>query len=130
MIDLKDILSYNLEQMRGDDLHNLLTCVMDEYQTDVNGAVLWVEDFLLGAAERFYAAKATLPEWDEPLNSQVKAYCDGLGRWVRGLDVWSFESERYFGNKGLEIQENRWMSLMPKKITPEIGPVHIDSSLL
>jgi hypothetical protein len=36
--------------MRGDDLHNLVTCVMDEYQTDVNGAILWVEDFLLGAA--------------------------------------------------------------------------------
>jgi hypothetical protein len=130
VIILKDILSYNMEQMRGDDLHNLVTCVMDEYQTDVNGAILWVEDFLLGAAERFHVAKAALPEWDEPLNSQVKAYCDGLGQWVRGLDVWSFESERYFGNKGLEIKENRWMLLMPKKITTEIGPVHIDSSLL
>ena len=130
MVALKDILSYNLEQMRGDDLHNLLACVMDEYQTDVNGAMLWVKKFLLGAAERFHAAKAALPEWNEPLNSDVKAYCDGLGQWVRGMDVWSFESERYFGNKGLEIQENRWMLLLPKKITAEIGPVHIDSSLL
>ena len=130
VINLKDILSYNLEQMRGDDLHNLITCVMDEYQTDVNGAVLWVEDFLLEAAERFHAAKVALPEWDEPVNSQVKVYCDGLGQWVRGLNDWSFESERYFGSKGLEIKENRWMLLMPKKITTEIGPVHIDSSLL
>ena len=130
MVALKDILSYNLEQMRGDDLHNLLACVMDEYQTDVNGAMLWVKKILLGAAEMFHAAKAALPEWNEPLNSDVKAYCDGLGQWVRGMDVWSFESERYFGNKGLEIQENRWMLLLPKKITAEIGPVHIDSSLL
>jgi hypothetical protein len=130
MITLKDILSYNLEQMRGDDLHNLVTCVMDEYQTDVNGAILWVEDFLLGAAERFHTAKAVLPEWDEPLNSLVKAYCDGLGHWVRGFDDWSFEGERYFGNKGLKIKESRWMLLMPKKITTEIGPIHVDGSLL
>ena len=130
MIALKDILSYNLEQMRGDDHHNLLTCVMNEHRTDVNGAILWVEDFILGAAERFHAALAALPEWEEPLNSQVKEYCDCLGQWVRGFDNWSFESERYFGNKGPEIKKNRWMFLMPKKIATKIGPVHVDSSLL
>ena len=130
VITLKDILSYNLEQMRGDDFNNILACVMKEHHTDVNGAILWVEDFLLGAAERFHAALAALPQWEEPLNSQVKEYCNGLGQWVRALDDWSFESERYFGNKGLEIKENRWMLLLPKKITTEIGPVHIDSSLL
>ena len=130
LIALKDIFSYNLEQLRGDDLHNIITCVMNEHHTDVNGAMLWVEDYLLGAAERFHAALAALPQWEEPLNSQVKEYCDGLGQWVRALDDWSFESERYFGNKALEIKKNRWMLLLPKKITTEIGPVHIDSSLL
>ena len=132
MIVLKDILSYNLEQLRGDDLHNLITCVMNEHNTDVNGAVLWVEDFLLGSAESFHAALAALPQWEEPLNSQVKEYCDGLARWVRGNEDWSFECERYFGNKGFEIQQNRWMSLLPvpKKYTTEIRPVHVDSSLL
>ncbi|KAG6374646.1 terpenoid synthase [Boletus reticuloceps] len=125
-----DIVSYNLEQRRGDELHNIVTCVMNEYHTDVNGAVLWTEDFLLGAGERFRTALAALPQWEEPLNSQVKAYCDGVGQWVRANDDWSFEGERYFGNKGLEIKENRWMSLLPKKRATEIGPVHIDSSLL
>lgn len=129
---MKDIFSYNLEQLRGDDLHNIITCVMNEHHTDVNGAMLWVEDFLLGVGERFHAAKAALPQWEEPLNSQVKEYCHGLGQWVRALDSWSFESERYFGNKGLDIKESRWMLLLPKKSTgvTEIGPVHIDSSLL
>lgn len=130
MIALKDIFSYNLEQLRGDDLHNIITCVMHEHHTDVNGAMLWVEDFLFRVEERFHAARAALPQWEEPLNSQVKEYCDGLGQWVRALDDWSFESERYFGNKGLEIKENRWMLLLPRKNTTEIGPVHIDSSLL
>jgi hypothetical protein len=116
--------------MRGDDLHNIITCVMNEHHTDVNGAMLWVENFILGVAERFLAAKAALPTWEEPLNSQVKEYCDGLGQMMRAHDDWSFESERYFGDKGLEIKENRWMSLLPKKRAMEIGPVHIDSSLL
>ncbi|KAF8433264.1 terpenoid synthase [Boletus edulis BED1] len=125
-----DIVSYNLEQRRGDELHNIVTCVMNEYHTDVNGAVLWTSDFLLGAGERFHTALAALPQWEEPLNSQVRAYCDGVGQWVRANDDWSFEGERYFGNKGLEIKENRWMSLLPKKRATEIGPVHIDTSLL
>lgn len=129
-ICLKDIFSYNLEQLRGDDLHNIITCVMHEHHTDVNGAMLWVEDFLFQVAEKFHAAQAALPQWEEPLNSHVKEYCDGLGQWVRALDDWSFEGERYFGNKGLEIKEKRWMLLLPKENATEVGPVHIDSSLL
>ena len=130
MIALKDIVSYNVEQMRGEDLHNIITCVMNEHHTDVNGAMLWVEDILFGVTERFHAALAALPRWEEPLNSQVKEYCDGIGQWVRALDDWNFESERYLGNKGLEIKRNRWMLLLPKKRVTEIGPVHVDGSLL
>jgi hypothetical protein len=130
VIPLKDIYSYNLEQMRGDDLHNIVTCVMNEHHTDVNGAILWVEDYILGAVERFHAALAALPHLEEPLNSQVKEYCDALGQIVRGNDDWSFEGGRYFGGKGLEIKENRWMLLLPKKIATEIGPIHVDGSLL
>ena len=129
---LKDIFSYNLEQLRGEEVHNIITCVMNEFHTDVNGAILWVEHYLRGVMERFRVALDALPQWEEPLNSQVKEYCDGLGHWVRGHDQWNFESGRYFGNKGLEIMEHRWMSLLPKDSASatQIGPVHIDSSRL
>ena len=131
LTDLKDIFSYNVEQHRKDEVHNIITCVMKEHQTDVNGAMLWVQNYLDGVAEKFLAAFASLPQqWEEPLNSEVKAYCEGLGQWVRGNNDWSFESERYFGNKGAEIKEKRWMSLLPRKRVTEIGPVHVDSSLL
>lgn len=40
-------------------------------------------------------------------------YVDGLGQWVRGNDDWTFESHRYFGDKGLEIQKTRLMTLLP-----------------
>ena len=106
---------------------------MNELGTDVNSAMLWVQDTHTKLEQRFLAAMVTLPEWDEPLNSQVKEYCDGLGQWVRATDDYEFESERYFGNRGLEIKEKRWISLMPKarkKGTSEIGPMLVDSSLL
>jgi len=133
VIALKDIVSYNLEQSRGDDTHNIVRIVMNELGTDVNGAMLWVQDFHTQLEQKFHAAMATVPELHEPLNSQVKEYCNGLGHWPRANDDWSFESERYFGNRGLEIKEKRWISLMPKEGkngTQEIGPVLVDGSLL
>ncbi|KAF8128997.1 hypothetical protein EV363DRAFT_1169846, partial [Boletus edulis] len=123
----------NLEQSRHDDGHNIVRIVMNELGTDVNGAILWVQDFHTQLEKKFHAAMAAVPEWDEPLSSQVKEYCDGLGHWVRANDDWSFESERYFGKRGLEIKEKRWISLMPKECNqgaPDIGPVLVDSSLL
>ncbi|KAF8547657.1 terpenoid synthase [Imleria badia] len=128
-----DITSYNLEQSRGDDSHSIITIVMNEIGTDVNGAMLWAQDFHTKLEQKFHAAMAALPQWDEPLNSQVKEYCNGLGQWVRGNDDWEFEGGRYFGNRGVEIKEKRWMALMPKQRkngTPEIGPVLVDSSQL
>lgn len=133
MITLKDLASYNVEQSHGDDSHNIITVVMNEFGTDVNGAMLWAQDAHTKREQAFLAAMAALPEWGEPLNSQVKQYCNGIGQLVRGNDDWGFESERYFGDRGLEIQEKRWISLMPKvhkKGTSEVGPVLVDSSLL
>ena len=130
---MKDISSYNVEQSLGDDSHNSVTIVMNELCADVNGAMMWAQDTHTKLEQKFLAAMAELPEWDEPLNSQVKEYCNGLGQWVRANDDWEFESERYFGNRGLEIKEKRWITLMPKvgkKGTSEVGPVLVDSSLL
>jgi Delta6-protoilludene synthase len=30
-----------------------------------------------------------------------------IGQWIRGHDEWNFESERYFGSRGPEIQKTR-----------------------
>jgi len=37
-----DIASYNLEQARGDDNHNIITIVMHHDKTDIQGAMDWV----------------------------------------------------------------------------------------
>ncbi|KAG1732151.1 terpenoid synthase [Suillus lakei] len=122
-----DIVSYNLEQARGDEDHNIVTIVMHELGTDVNGAMLWVADCHTKLETKFLEAMAAIPKWGEPLDSQVREYCNGLGNWVRATCDWSFESERYFGTNGLEIRRKRWIiMLMPKdhlKDREEIGPV-------
>lgn len=133
MVILKDILSYNVEQSRGDSDHNIVEVVMHEFGTDVNGAILWAQDLHTKLEQMFLVAMEACPEWDEPLNSQVKEYCDGLGNWVRANMEWSFESGRYLGDRGIEIKEKGWMTLMPKgheNGRRDVGPVFVDSSLL
>ncbi|KAF7372600.1 Terpene cyclase [Mycena venus] len=56
---------------------------------------------------------------DPQLDHQVTELIHGLGNWVRGYDVWSFESERYFGKRGKEIQMTRTVELLPKVV---VGP--------
>ncbi|KAF8142062.1 hypothetical protein EV363DRAFT_1205246, partial [Boletus edulis] len=38
---------YSLEQRRADELHNMITSIVNEYHTNVNGTVVWVKDFLV-----------------------------------------------------------------------------------
>ncbi|KAG2136963.1 terpenoid synthase [Suillus bovinus] len=109
-----DITSYNVEQARGDDGHNIVTIVMHDLDTDVNGAMLWVMDRHIKLEKKYFEAAAAIPKWGEPIDSQVREYCDGLGNWVRANYEWSFESERYFGTNGLEIRRKRWILLMQK----------------
>ena len=50
------------------------------------------------------------------VDADVARYIDGIGNWVRANDSWSFESQRYFGTKGLEIQEARVVTLFPRVV--------------
>ncbi|THU84488.1 terpenoid synthase [Dendrothele bispora CBS 962.96] len=116
-----DICSYNVEQAHGDDLHNLVTIVMNQYDLDLPGAMKWIGEFHDGIAEKFLNTYKNLPDWGPVINPQIQRYVDGLGNWVRGNDSWSFESWRYFRGKGPEIEKIRWVELMPREeatITP------------
>ncbi|KAG1847828.1 terpenoid synthase [Suillus subalutaceus] len=122
-----DVISYNLEQARADGAYNIVTHVMHELDTNVNGAILWVTDRHTKTEKKYFEAMAAIPKWGEPIDSQVREYCDGLGNWVRANYDWSFESERYLGTNGMEVQRRRWILPMPKdhmlKGCEEIGPV-------
>ncbi|KAL0565794.1 hypothetical protein V5O48_016225 [Marasmius crinis-equi] len=110
-----DICSYNVEQARGDDSHNIIRVLMDLHHTDITGALEYVAGLHDRVSHEFLALFSNIPTFGDPkLDVEVSTYVDGLGNWVRANDCWSFESHRYFGNQGLEIQETRVVELLPK----------------
>ena len=103
-----------MEQAKGDDAFNIVTVVMNQLGTDVHGAMEWVAERHRHLVDQFLEHVGKLPSWTPEIDAQVARYVDGLGNWVRANDSWSFESQRYFGLDGLEIEESRWVPLMPK----------------
>ncbi|KAJ7116265.1 terpenoid synthase [Mycena crocata] len=109
-----DLCSYNVEQARGDDGHNIVTVVMVQFNLNLNAALKWISDFHDRLVDEFFLFVKNLPSWGDILDPQVAVYVEGLGNWVRANDCWSFESERYFGKGGLEIQVHRRVTLLPR----------------
>ncbi|KAL0568290.1 hypothetical protein V5O48_013701 [Marasmius crinis-equi] len=110
-----DFCSYNVEQARGDDSHNIIRVIVDLYSTDIASALDYIASLHERLSHDFLELVPEVPKLgDDDLDIQVSAYVDGLGNWVRANDCWSFESHRYFGNQGLEIQAERVVKLLPK----------------
>ncbi|TFK47567.1 terpenoid synthase [Heliocybe sulcata] len=110
-----DMYSYNIEQAKGDDGHNIVTVVMQEKDTDVQWALHWVRQYYRRITSQFLRDKEMLPSWGNDVDKQIARYVEGLGNWARGHDQWCFETERYFGTGALEIQEERWIEMLPKR---------------
>ena len=103
-----------MEQARGDDLHNIITVVMNQLSLDLHGAVEWVAERQRALVDQFLENVGKLPSWNPEIDAQVARHIDGMGNWVRANDSWSFESHRYFGMGGLAMKESRRVPLMPK----------------
>ncbi|KAI0292682.1 terpenoid synthase [Multifurca ochricompacta] len=126
---VNDMASYNKEQAWGDGHYNIITIVMNQNKTEIQGAMNWVSEHHKELEEKFmdiYENK--IPKFGEPVDKQLTRYVDGIGNWVRGNDQWGFEGERYLGKKGPEIQRTRWVTLLPKKCSNKIGPQYPDGS--
>jgi len=94
-------------------MHNSVELVMREQGLDIQGAIDWLERYATGARANFLDNVAKMPSWGEDVDRRVKIYINGIAQWVRGNNDWVFESGRYFGSKGLEIQKTRIMSIVP-----------------
>ncbi|KAF7320642.1 Terpene cyclase [Mycena chlorophos] len=88
-----DLCSYNIEQARGDDGHNLVTIVMHQYDLDVQGAMDWISVLHDQIAADFLDTYENFPDLDVSVQvfEDLQVYLDGLGNWVRANDSWSFE---------------------------------------
>ncbi|KAH8585340.1 terpenoid synthase [Bisporella sp. PMI_857] len=113
-----DLYSYNTEQARGDEGHNLVTVVMVELDIPLQEAYDWIghlHDDLVRDFLAEYTNFPSFPDESETVNREIREYADGLGNWVRTNERWSFEGGRYFGTDGLSILKSRTVALLPKK---------------
>jgi len=111
-----DMISYNIEQARGDN-HNIVAIIMHHNKTDIQGAMDWVHRYHKEVQAEFmdiYENK--IPKFGEPVDTELAQYVDGVGNLVRAHFEWSYGCERYHGKKGEEIQNTRWVTLLPKTV--------------
>ncbi|CAL1702577.1 unnamed protein product [Somion occarium] len=111
-----DIYSYNVEQARGDDTQNLVTIVMHEKNIDLPSSLAWIKEFHDSLVSTFLTKSKGIPSFGVAIDAEVAQYVEALGNWVRANDCWCFESQRYFGTKGLQIQKQRLVTLLPKQV--------------
>jgi len=122
-----DMYSYNIEQASGHGGHNTVTVVMNEKGFDLDSALNWLGEYHGQVLSKFQAQRRALPSWGPVIDSDVGAFVERLGYWIRGIDSWSLETERYFGTKGPEIQKHRLVTLLPKVKKPDVTPMMAQS---
>lgn len=88
---------------------------MNEKNFNLDGALDWVAEYHGQVLSEFQAQHRVLPSWGPAIDHRVKMYVERLGQFIRGIDCWAFETERYFGTKGREVQKQRIVTLLPKK---------------
>ncbi|KAG5727281.1 Germacradienol/germacrene D synthase [Termitomyces sp. T112] len=111
---MNDMYSYNIEQARG-DIHNAVIVVMHQENIGLNEAMKWVGDYCLKLVHKFLEDLCHVPSFGKEFDDQVKHYLNGMAYWMRGHDSWSFESQRYFKEGGLDIQKSRRVVLLPRE---------------
>ncbi|KAI0059029.1 terpenoid synthase, partial [Artomyces pyxidatus] len=123
-----DTCSYNIEQASGHHAHNIVTVVMRELDISIDAALEWVYRRHTEVLAEFIDGRNNLPSFGSAeLDRQVAEYVENIGYEVRGLESWCFESRRYFGDRGLEVQKHRIVELLPKVgrdiATPMMAPL-------
>nr|BDI63119.1 sesquiterpene synthase [Trametes versicolor] len=111
---VNDIISYNREQATHIDDCNLLTVVMRELGTNFDGAMAWIVDYHHDVATRFIEGLKNIPSFGPEADARLQEYLQSIASWPGGADSWSFESARYFGERGAEYQKSRRVPLLQK----------------
>jgi len=87
---------------------------MNEHHLSLQDAVDWIARYHMNFLNKFEQLRSELPSWGPDIDREVSKYIDSLGQGIRGVDDWSFESQRYFGPKALEIKRTRLVTLLPR----------------
>lgn len=114
---LKDVVSFNVEQARG-DIHNIIILLMEKRNLSVQEAMDLMDEWYQKRSSQFIdLMKETEALLDDANHIQrdLKTYIRGLAHWVTANYEWSFETNRFFGTLSKKIYTVRTVSLMPKK---------------
>lgn len=104
---------------------------MHKHGLNVQEAMDMTGDIAHERMERFYHLYPQVPRYAGPVDLDVQTLIDGMAQCVSGVMHWSYESQRYFGKRGLEIKRSRILRLLPKAQTNgHIGPVPVDDELI
>ena len=111
----QDMHSYPIELSRGIAFHNIVASIIHEHHLDVPAAMKWLEEFGRQRIATFLNGMKELPSWGLEIDGKVRQYIDDIGYLIRGTDAWSYESEKYWGEKGKEIRTTRMVTTWPEK---------------
>ncbi|KIL64403.1 hypothetical protein M378DRAFT_186710 [Amanita muscaria Koide BX008] len=101
---------------KGLDGNNIVTVLMKEKGFHLQDAADFIGEYSLKLMKEFLSARDNLPSFGAFIDLQIKRFVQGLECWIVGNLNWSFESQRYFGVKHLEVKETLVVSLRPKEI--------------
>ncbi|KAK4442054.1 terpenoid synthase [Podospora aff. communis PSN243] len=125
---INDVLSYNVERLRGHELHNLITAVMHEKSLTLPDAVGWIGNFHDSLVTEYMTCREKVSrmraQWGDEIANQVDRYVEGLGEWAKGNHCWHFESQRYFGLDGPKVQREGELWMLPPAARDSAG-LHI-----
>ncbi|KAF9060477.1 isoprenoid synthase domain-containing protein [Rhodocollybia butyracea] len=109
-----DVYSYDMEQSKGISGNNIVTVLMKAKNIDLQAACDHVGTYFNELMDRYVDARARMPSWGPEIDASVAQYLDATAHWIRGNVDWSFESQRYFGSRTLEVRDTRIVHLTPK----------------
>ncbi|KAJ3499352.1 hypothetical protein NLG97_g390 [Lecanicillium saksenae] len=102
-----DIVSYPKEKAAGDDQHNLVSLARDKFSLDDQSAINWTAGFHNSIVRELAHLLENRPRFEPSIDRLLNEYIDGMGNWVFSNYIWSFESRRYFGTRGMEVYRTK-----------------------
>ena len=96
--------------------HNILTIVTKQLGYTFREALEWTSNYHSELEARFLKGIMQLPSFGPGIDPLLERFVQAMAMWIRGNDSWNFEGGRYFGSKGLEIQQTRVVPFMPKVV--------------
>ena len=104
---------------------------MHNKNLNLREAMRWTGDYYSSLERKFLVDMKSVPSFGDTLDVRVRRYVDGLGNWVRANQCWHFESPRYFGSSGSEVQQSRRVVLLPRSVFKHhVACVSTDALLL